>query len=135
MGGLSDKLTPKEKAFTDEYIANKGNGTAAALKVYDTTNENVAANLAWENIRKPKIQQELREAAEIAKNSIIGLSAGAKNENVKLNASKDILDRTGFKVEEEKQGMTVNVNFFQNPQMLLVTQEYESKLKTLLENV
>lgn len=48
------KLYPKEKAFADKYIET-GNGTQSALEVYDTEEENVAANIAHQNLRKPKI--------------------------------------------------------------------------------
>ena len=51
---MADKLTIKERGFVKDYLAN-GNGTLAALKNYDTKNENTAAVIAHENLRKPKI--------------------------------------------------------------------------------
>ncbi len=49
--------TPKEKAFATEYIANGGNGTAAALKTYDVKNAKVASTLATENLSKLSIRE------------------------------------------------------------------------------
>ncbi len=54
------KLSPKEQAFVEEYIKT-GNGTQSALKVYDTDDDNVAANVASQNLRKPKIVDYITE--------------------------------------------------------------------------
>lgn len=53
-----NKLTHKERGFIREYLKT-GNGTKAALKTYDARNENIAANIASTNLRKPKIQRAL----------------------------------------------------------------------------
>lgn len=50
----TNKLSKKEREFTKEY-AKTGNATKAALKVYNTDKEYVAANIGSENLRKPKI--------------------------------------------------------------------------------
>lgn len=55
---MATKLTKKEKKFVATY-AETGNGTQAALKVYDTTDINTAASIASENLRKPKILDAL----------------------------------------------------------------------------
>jgi phage terminase small subunit len=54
-----NKLSPKQKAFAKAYIAKKLNGTEAALATYETTDSNVAANIASENLNKPKIKREI----------------------------------------------------------------------------
>jgi len=59
------RLSKKERDFAKEY-SRTGNGTKAALKVYETTNENVAANIASENIRKPKVREFLAQEAAAA---------------------------------------------------------------------
>lgn len=51
---MATKLTKKEKGFVKDYLKT-GNGTQAVLKNYDTKNENTAATIAYENLRKPKI--------------------------------------------------------------------------------
>ncbi len=93
---MAEKLTKKEKGFADDYIET-GNGTKSVLKHYDTESENVAGAIASQNLRKLKIQQYIEEHAEKAESMIYNLSQNAEAETVRLNASKDILDRAGFK--------------------------------------
>lgn len=54
------KLTLQEKKFVELYLEYWGNGTEAAFEVYDIKREgkkgrNVAAAIAYENLRKPQI--------------------------------------------------------------------------------
>lgn len=51
------KLTYKEKLFCETYLDFKGNGTSAAMEVYDCANYKVAGSVAYENLRKPQIFQ------------------------------------------------------------------------------
>ena len=53
-------LTPKQKAFCDEYLANGYNGTQAALKV--GYSKKTAYSIAGENLKKPEIKSYLAEA-------------------------------------------------------------------------
>ncbi len=62
------KLTPKQKAFAHAYVDKKLNGTEAALHTYQTTDTNVAASIASENLTKPKIKREIELL--LAQNSI-----------------------------------------------------------------
>ncbi len=93
---MSKNLTKKQDKFVKEYL-DTGNGTQAALKAYDTKNENTASSIAWENLRKPEIQVAIQDSAKTAQAVILQLAQSAENESVRLNASKDILDRAGFK--------------------------------------
>lgn len=61
---MSRRLTAKQKAFTEEYVRNGGNGAQAALKVYDTTDFSTASSIASENLTKPNIMDELLRTAE-----------------------------------------------------------------------
>jgi len=90
---VDGELTPKQDKFLKEYLRT-GNGTQAALKAYDTVSENTAAQIASENLRKPSILEKFREAQGIAHSTIVALATGAENEAVRLNAAKDIMDRT-----------------------------------------
>jgi phage terminase small subunit len=58
-----NQLTKKQQTFVNEYIET-GNGTLAAKKAYDIRPEddNTAASVASENLRKPKIQDALEKA-------------------------------------------------------------------------
>jgi len=86
------KLTKKQKAFADEYIET-GHKTNSALKAYDTEDYSTAATIGSENMKKHEIQVYLDEHVEMAKLNIVKLANNAENENVRLNANKDIIDR------------------------------------------
>lgn len=58
-------MTLKQKLFVKKYIQNNGNGTQAVLETYDTTDPNVAGAISSENLRKPSIQKEIRQALEV----------------------------------------------------------------------
>lgn len=102
-----NKLTKKEKGFANDYI-DTGNGTQSALKNYDTESENVAGTIAFANLRKTKIQEYIASKAEDASSMIFKLSQNAEGEAIRLNASKDILDRAGYKPVEK--AITLNMN-------------------------
>lgn len=55
------RLTAKQRLFVSYYLVDL-NGTEAALKAYDTTDRNVAAAMASENLRKPNIREAIDEA-------------------------------------------------------------------------
>ena len=59
----SDKLTVKQQAFVNAYTDTSkptfGNGTQAALTVYDTIDNNTAKVIAHENLRKPTIRHRV----------------------------------------------------------------------------
>jgi phage terminase small subunit len=57
---MAKNLTKKEKGFVND-ISKTGNGTQAALKNYDTKNENSAASIASQNLRKLKIQKAIAD--------------------------------------------------------------------------
>lgn len=101
------KLTKKQKEFAKEYVET-GNATKSALRVYNTVDENTAGNIGCDNLKKPKIMEYLKEIATDAATRIEELSREAKNETVKLNANRDILDRAGYKPKDEVEG---DINF------------------------
>ena len=81
---------------------------ASKLAGYKGNSARVSAS---KMLRKPEVQeyylQEVRRKITMgsskAINKLITLSAGAKSEYVQLEASKDILDRSGFKAPEKHQ--------------------------------
>lgn len=103
-------LKPKQKKFADKYLET-GNGTKSALEVYDVKDENSAAAIASQNLRKIKVQEYLESKAEIAASRVFELANQEENLNVALGASKDILDRAGFKPVDKSESHTVNLNF------------------------
>lgn len=103
----SGKLTTKQNQFIDAYVANGGNGSAAARDAgYAESSAHVEANRALKN---PLIVQEIyrRTALAIgaalpkALNTVVRLSESAKSEYVQLEASRDLLDRAGMKAPEK----------------------------------
>lgn len=128
------RLTKKEKGFADEYIKT-GNGTQSALKVYDTEAYGTAASIANENLNKPKVKAYLESRAARAAEIIFELAESSEVDSVKLNASKDILDRAGFKVAEPEQQKSESgntYNFVFNAQTQADVKEIENRIKARL---
>jgi hypothetical protein len=99
---MSRKITKKQKAFADSYIET-GNGRQSALKVYDTKSPIVAGSIATENLTKPNVIEYLQGISYRVANHIEKLAFGAESENVQVVASKDILDRAGYKPTDKMQ--------------------------------
>lgn len=102
MNGLprTVNMNPLNKEFAKEYL-DTGNGTQSVLKVFDVKNENVAGNKASRLLRNAKVQQYLENIAEKAATRIEQLMEQSENLPVALGASKDIMDRAGFKPVEK----------------------------------
>lgn len=99
------RLTKKQKDFANEYLKT-GNATRSALAVYDTVDENTAHVIGSENLRKPTIQDYLTDKAERAAEIVFQIAEHGESDVVRLNASKDILDRAGYKAVEKR----ININ-------------------------
>lgn len=91
---MSKKLTPKQKKFADKYLET-GNATKAAKEVYSVVTDNAAAVQGSRVLRNDKIQTYLERHAELARNVIVEIAKNTKaKDNDRLQAAKDILDRT-----------------------------------------
>lgn len=105
----NQSLTQLQQSFVDNYLANGGNGKQACITA--GYSENSAHVQASKLVKLPHIQQALlKGTAEAiglgsakAVQKLVSLSGGAKSEYVQLEASKDILDRAGFKPPERTQ--------------------------------
>lgn len=89
-------LTPKQEGFAKDYL-DTGNATEAAARNYNVSTRESAAVIGSNTLRSVKVREYLEDKSEAAASTIFELSQKAKNENVKLGAAKDILDRTGHK--------------------------------------
>lgn len=107
----TDALTDMQKAFAAEYVKCGGNGTEAARRAgYSAATANVQAS---QMMRKPLILQaihaetvkQISAHAPAALHRIAELSSSARSEYVQLEASKDLLDRAGFKPIDRQQLM------------------------------
>lgn len=102
------KLTPKQKLFADEVIANpKQPLYVSAKKVYNVTSDNSARQISSENLTKPNIQIYLDKHVSKAKQRITEL-LDSNNEQIVLASSKDILDRTYGKASIKQESTSVN---------------------------
>ncbi len=149
------KLSRKAKIFIKE-MKEHGNGTKAALVAYDTTDENVAAVIASENIRKPQIAAKLADSIsdELVSQRIHDLLN--KKETVEIydkETGEKYLERTeeihvgavskGVEFAARMKGVYNpeiipipvkgnTYNFFNNVEIKATTNEYEQKLKEVL---
>lgn len=57
-------MTFKQKMFAKKYVENGGNGTKAALAVYNTDKYQTAQAIASENLLKPEIAQSIDDIAK-----------------------------------------------------------------------
>lgn len=94
------KLTDKQAAFVSAYIASGGVvGLAAQTAGYASDNEGSRL------LKNPNVINEIQKQmlaaigthAVSALDTMVKLSRSAKSDYVRLEASRDILDRAGFK--------------------------------------
>jgi len=106
---LVNTLTDKQKSLVDIIVSSGCSITKASkLAGYKGNSARVSAS---RTLQIPKVQEyyssQLRHKLNLsgakALESLVSLSSGAKSEYVQLEASKDILDRTGFKAPEKHQ--------------------------------
>jgi len=103
------QISDKAKSLVDTLVATGCTITEASkLAGYKGNSARVSASRM---LRKPEVQaymmQEINRSLGLnsakASAKLVALSQGAKSEYVQLEASKDILDRAGFKAPEKHQ--------------------------------
>ena len=107
---VNKKLTDKQTALVDTLVATGCSVTQAAKEAGYAKGESgrVSASKA---LRQPHVQQYMMQRvseqlgmnATVAAAKVLKLASGAKSEYVQLEASKDILDRAGFKPIDRSQ--------------------------------
>lgn len=132
-----DKLTPKEKQFADNYIEN-GNARQAIKDTYNIGGkggrtdpdgmDSTADQMAIQTLRKVRVQQYLEDKAEVAASIIFELAQNSEMDNVRLGASKDIMDRAGYKPVEKSINLNVEAEIT-NPKARELAEKYEEELK------
>jgi phage terminase small subunit len=126
-----DKLTKKQRGFVKDYL-DTDNATEAAERNYDVKNRNVANAIGAENLAKPSIQQVIESHAEKAESMIYHLSQNGEREAIRLGASKDIMNRAGYKAVDKSMNINLDANITINPETLKVANEFEERLKKQL---
>ena len=102
------KLTKKQMALVDTIVAN-GCSVREASQLAGYADGESGRVTASKTLRLPHVQQYMMQrisdsiglSATTASNRILTLAKGAKSEYVQLEASKDILDRAGFKAPDK----------------------------------
>lgn len=111
-------LTEQQEAFVWQLLANGGKQAEAARAAgYAKTSAHVTASRL---MRNPAVSRALQEAAVTALAShvpkaiqqVAKLSSGAKSEYVRLEASRDLLDRVGLSAPKQvRVGGSLSVTF------------------------
>ena len=104
------KLTPKQLALVDTLVS-KGCSITQAAKEAGYADGDSGRVTASKALKQPHVQQYMMQCvteqlgmnATIAASRVMKLATGAKSEYVQLEASKDILDRAGFKPIDRSQ--------------------------------
>lgn len=112
----ANTLTDKQAAFVSAYIAANGNGAEAARQAGYPAES--AAAMAHKNLKLPKVLEEIQRhvgqalalSTVKAANRIGDLVDNSRSDFVKLQAAQDILDRTGFKQQEQQVSGEVHVH-------------------------
>ena len=102
------ELTDKQRGLVDTLVAN-GCSITQASQVAGYAKGQAGRVTASKALKLPHVQQymmeQIRESMALGAtkslNRILQLSGSAKSEYVQLEASKDILDRAGFKAPDK----------------------------------
>ena len=102
------KLTKRQTALVDTIVASGCSVKEASMHAGYADGESGRVT-ASKTLRLPHVQQYMMQrisesiglSATTASNRILTLAKGAKSEYVQLEASKDILDRAGFKAPDK----------------------------------
>jgi len=100
---MAKNLTDKQELFCTYYVSSGGRGSIAARDA--GYSENSCREQSYELLRKPHIQDRIRQLMEQHFGTIApdmasvlkNLALNARSELVRYNSAKDLLDRAGFK--------------------------------------
>ena len=102
------RITEKQKKLVDTLV-EKGCSVKQASEEAGYAKGESGRVTASKAMKTPHVQQYMMQQiadsiginATIASNKLLRLASGAKSEYVQLEASKDILDRAGFKAPDK----------------------------------
>lgn len=111
-------LTPKQRLFAETYF-EISNGTKAAISAgYGEAGAHTEANRLLKNVkireyldemaqqRRERVLLKMSAMSEKALKNLFDLAQNADSEQVRLQANKDLLDRTGFKPADKIESKT-----------------------------
>jgi len=135
-----NKLTLKQREFATTYIKTK-NGTAAAMKAYNTKNKNSAHTIASLELKKPHVINLIEKALSDAKynpvTTINHLQATeakgyASKATVKdaLHASEILLDLANMTIKKSQStNLNMNIDALDMVDLLAMKQKYDKLLE------
>lgn len=102
------KLTRKQQAFVDYLVNNpKDSGTKAALNAYNVNTEASAAQVAYENLRKPEIVSQLGNSLELVETALIDTvrdwkrSEKPRQREIAMDSAKFIHDKVVGRAKQQ----------------------------------
>lgn len=113
---MARELTKRAKGFAKDYI-DTGNATLSVKNNYDVSSDNSAAVAGSRLLRNSKVREYIEGKAELAASYVFEIASAGDNDVVRLSASKDILDRAGFKPIEKSQNISVNIEAQMTPEL------------------
>jgi phage terminase small subunit len=129
MATKTRRLTKKQKDFANGYLET-GIGNLAVKKAkYKVSTDESARAIASQNLTKPNIKEYLESHAPQAAIRIKELSAQDENLPVALGASKDILDRAGYKPVEKSQSVSYNVDLSNKTYVVGITEKVIAQMR------
>ena len=111
----SQSLTTRQQAFIDNLLTNGGTATQCAIKAgYSKKSAKVEASRLLKNskvlhILHQRAKKVLGVRAITALQTVSNLSQNANSEYVRLEASKDLLDRAGLREETDSTQQLNNI--------------------------
>ena len=106
---MAKRLTKKQEGFAKDYIET-GNATLAVKQNYGVSNDNSAAAAGSRLLRSVKVQEYIEDKAEHVAAIVYEIAQFGESDPVRLSASKDILDRAGYKPIERSISVTQTLN-------------------------
>jgi len=110
MNELTKKLTDKQTALVDTLVANgctiKQAAEMAGYAVGESGRVTASKALKLAHVQQymmRRMNEEFSLSATLAASTVRRLAGGAKSEYVQLEASKDLLDRAGYKPIDRSQ--------------------------------
>lgn len=106
------RITKKQKLLVDTIVAN-GCSIKKASEIAGYAKGEAGRVTASKTLRLPHVQEYMQQMvrqsiglnATIASRKVLDLASSAKSEYVQLEASKDILDRAGYKPVEKSMSL------------------------------
>lgn len=121
----TNDLTPPVKRFANGYIKD-GKKQANALKQWPDLTPESASVKANRLLKNDNVREYIQSHAKTAAKNVLELANNAESEAVRLSANKDILDRAGYKPDDEQARQRLPDNIDGNKQLLAIANAIKS---------